>query len=143
MDETLASAVRRRAGGLCEYCRLPDTLSPAFEIEHVIPKQHGGLTAFSNLAYSCLRCNRHKGPNLAGLERVGTASSLVPLFHPRRHKWDRHFRWNGPLLIGRTPIGRVTIQVLAMNDPLRVALREGLIAEGLFPPEASRTLRDR
>ena len=135
MDESLAAAVRRRAGGWCEYCQLPDSLHPAaFEIEHVIPKQHGGETTLSNLAYACLRCNRHKGPNLAGLERVGTATTLVPLFHPRRHKWDRHFRWDGPLLLGRTPIGRVTIQVLDMNDSLRVALREELIAEGKFPP---------
>jgi hypothetical protein len=89
----------------------------AFEIEHVIPKQHGGPTTLLNLAYSCLHCNRHKGPNLAGLERIGTASTLVPLFHPRRHKWDRHFRWSGPILVGRTPVGRVTIQVLDMNDP--------------------------
>ena len=22
------------------------------------------------------------------------------LFHPRRHKWSRHFRWDGALLIG-------------------------------------------
>ena len=79
-------------------------------------------------------CNRHKGPNLAGIDRAGSASRLVPLFHPRRHKWDRHFRWNGALLVGRTPIGRVTVQVLAMNDPLRVALREELMAEGLVAP---------
>jgi hypothetical protein len=59
---------------------------------------------------------------------------LIPLFNPRRHKWNRHFRWKGPLLLGRTPIGRVTIQVLAINEALRVALREELIAEGLFPP---------
>ena len=138
MDEALAATVRRRSGKRCEYCHLPDTLHPAaFEIEHVIPKQHGGATTLSNLAYACLRCNRHKGPNLAGLERGGVATSLVPLFNPRRHKWDRHFRWDGPLLVGRTPIGRVTIQVLDMNDPLRVALRGELIAEGKFPFDTS------
>jgi hypothetical protein len=30
----------------------------------------------------------------------------------------------------------VTVEVLNMNDPLWVALREELIAEGLFPPES-------
>ncbi len=134
MDESLVAAVRRRAGGLCEYCRLPDTLHPgAFELEHVIPKQHGGPTTLSNLVYACLHCNRHKGPNLAGIERAGAVSQLIPLFNPRRHKWNRHFRWNGALLLGRTAIGRVTAQVLAMNEPLRVTLREELLAEGLFP----------
>ena len=87
----------------------------------------------ANLAYACQRCNRHKGPNLAGIERSRGGPQLIALFHPRRHKWDRHFRWVGGLVVGRTPIGRVTVQVLAMNDPLRVALREELIAEGLFP----------
>jgi hypothetical protein len=55
------------------------------------------------------------------------------LFHPRRHKWDRHFRWNGPRLVGRTPIGRTTVVVLALNDPDLVAVRMALIEEGRFP----------
>jgi hypothetical protein len=28
----------------------------------------------------------------------------------------------------------VTVEVLAMNDPVRIAVREQLIAEGVFPP---------
>ena len=39
----------------------------------------------------------------------------MPLFNPRRQKWDRHFRWDGPLLVGRTAIGRTTIRVLQIN----------------------------
>jgi hypothetical protein len=54
---------------------------------------------------------------------------------PRRHKWDYHLRWDGPVLVGRTAIGRVTVQVLAINDPVRVGLRREFIEEGLFPPE--------
>ncbi len=46
--------------------------------------------------------------------------------------WARHFRWRGALLIGRTAIGRVTVAVLNLNDPLRVDLREGLMEEGVF-----------
>jgi hypothetical protein len=38
-------------------------------------------------------------------------------------------------LEGLTPVGRTTIAVLNINHPLRVALRETLIAEDLFPPE--------
>jgi hypothetical protein len=37
-------------------------------------------------------------------------------------------------VVGRTPIGRVTVYVLAMNDPLPVALRQQLIDERLFLP---------
>jgi hypothetical protein len=43
-------------------------------------------------------------------------------------------RWEGPYLVGRTPVGRVTVEVLAMNDPVRVALRQELIDEDLWPP---------
>jgi hypothetical protein len=133
MDERLERDVRQRANHACEYCRLPAGIHPIrFEIEHIIPRQHGGQTVFSNLAYARLHCNRYKGPNISGLERRRGRVSLVPLFNPRRHQWRRHFRWDGPVLMGRTPIGRVTIQVLAVNAPLRVALREDLIAEGLF-----------
>ena len=53
--------------------------------------------------------------------------------HPRRMKWEKHFAWDGPILIGRTDVGRVTISLLNINDPLRVELRKGLIEEGLFP----------
>src|SRR5258708_959040 len=62
MDETLAQFVRRRARNHCEYCQLPDWLHPGpFELEHIVARQHDGVTAQENLAYSCLRCNRHKG----------------------------------------------------------------------------------
>jgi hypothetical protein len=59
---------------------------------------------------------------------------LVPLFNPRRHKWDRHFRWRGVILVGRTPIGRGTVALLKIYDPLRLELRENLLVEGLFQP---------
>jgi hypothetical protein len=56
----------------------------------------------------------------------------VRLFNPRRHLWRRHFRWEDARLIGRTAIGRVTIQLLQMNDPVRTILRVELLGEGLF-----------
>jgi hypothetical protein len=59
---------------------------------------------------------------------------LTPLFNPRRHKWAKHFRWDGAYLMGRTAIGRVTITLLHINDDYRVGLREGLIEEKAFPP---------
>jgi hypothetical protein len=135
MDDLLADRVRTRAGGICEYCRLPDAFHPGvFEVEHVIALKHGGPTALGNLAYSCLHCNRHKGTDLAGIDRVTSRTRLVRLFNPRRHKWGRHFRWDGALLVGITAIGRVTIHVLQMNDPTRMELRQELIDEGVFPP---------
>jgi len=57
----------------------------------------------------------------------------VPLFHPRRDRWDEHFEWRGPIVVGLTPGGRATILVLDMNDGDIVEIRVNLIAEGHFP----------
>jgi 5-methylcytosine-specific restriction endonuclease McrA len=78
MDEETIEAVRARANERCEYCQLPEAFHPGpFEVEHVIPVQHGGSDALGNLAYACLRCNRHKGPNLAGIDRQTSRTRLV------------------------------------------------------------------
>jgi hypothetical protein len=134
MDPALAEVVRRRANGACEYCRMPQAFYPTvpFPIDHIIAQQHGGPTVLSNLALSCLHDNSHKGPNIAGLDPL--TRKLTKLFNPRRHKWERHFRWNGPYVVGRTAVGRVTVAVLAMNDPDVVEVRAALLEEGLFPP---------
>jgi len=134
VDEAAAAAVRDRAGSRCEYCLLPAAhVSLPFEVEHVIAKQHGGTDALGNLAFACLYCNRHKGPNLSGIDRRTSRSRLVRLFNPRRHRWARHFTADGPRIVGRTPIGRVTVAVLNMNAPLMVELRTELMEEGLYP----------
>lgn len=133
MDAALVQLVRQRAGDRCEYCQIPQDFDDApFEIDHIIARKHDGPTAASNLALSCFHDNSHKGSNIAGLDPK--TRKLTPLFNTRRHKWARHFRWRGAYLIGRTPVGRVTVAVLHLNDPFRVELREGLIEEGHFPP---------
>jgi hypothetical protein len=135
MEAALIQAVRLRAKDVCEYCRISQVFYPTvpFQVDHVIARQHGGDQVLANLALACLHCNSHKGPNIAGLDPK--TRRLSRLFHPRRHKWDRHFRWKGPLLVGRTSVGRATIAVLALNDPDFVAVRQTLIDELRFPPE--------
>ena len=133
MDESLRRLVWRRANACCEYCRLPQRFSSIpFEIDHVVAEQHHGLTTASNLALSCFYCDRFKGPNLSGIDP--RTRRKVSLFHPRRHKWSRHFKWDGPALVGRTPVGRATIVVLNLNMDLRLDQRQSMIEEGVFPP---------
>jgi hypothetical protein len=134
MEASLIRAVRRRAQEACEYCQMLQVFYPTvpFPIDHIIARQHAGRTALGNLALSCLHCNSHKGPNIAGIDPQ--TRKLTRLFHPRRHRWQWHFRWAGPIIIGRTPIGRTTVMVLALNDPDLVAVRQALIEEGRFPP---------
>jgi hypothetical protein len=104
-----------------------------FQVDHIIAEQHGGETVLVNLAWSCLHCNKHKGPNIAGLDPV--SGQLVLLYHPRRQRWERHFAWDGPILVGRTRVGRATIRVLAINDPDFVALRAELMDEKTYELE--------
>lgn len=133
ISETLRRNVAQRAAHCCEYCRLPEQFtSLPFQLDHIIAEKHEGDTAFDNLAYACLHCNVFKGPNIAG--RDYQTNETVRLFDPRNDHWDEHFEWDGPVLKGRTVIGRATVAVLRINLAYRVALRASLIEEGLFPP---------
>lgn len=128
MEPALERLVWERAQGRCEYCHIPrwaDALP--FHIDHVIAQQHGGRTVSANLCGACYSCNLSKGPNLSG--RDGDTGHIVRLFHPRRQKWHLHFRWNGPLLVGRTSVGRATIATLGINAKHRLEFREALIAD--------------
>jgi hypothetical protein len=132
MDAGLAAFVRWRARGCCEYCGLPERASSApFEIDHIVARQHGGQTVSANLALACFADNHRKGPNLAGIDPL--TGEKCWLFNPRRHKWTRHFRWEGPVLVGRTSIGRATVAALGMNLLHRVLQRAALMKEGKFP----------
>src|SRR5215831_4363533 len=130
MDPQLRLAVRRRAGGRCEYCHLVEayTILP-FELEHIIAEKHGGTNHPDNLAWACRYCNCYKGSNIAGLDPI--TQQIVALFHPRQGRWLEHFRWDGPRLVGLSPQGRTTLAVLRINHPELVALRQSLIAEGV------------
>jgi hypothetical protein len=113
-----------RANGRCEYCHLPEALAGAtFHVEHIRPRSGGGRTSPPNLAYSCPLCNAHKGKRTEGTDPV--TGRLTPLYHPRRDAWSRHFTWSDDhrRLIGLTAVGRVTVDVLAMNTLDRQELR--------------------
>jgi hypothetical protein len=132
MDEVLASLVRQRAGERCEYCLLPSSLSlMPFEIDHVIPLKHGGLTIEGNLALACFYCNRYKGPNIAGFDP--DTRTMSRLFNPRNDVWRDNFHWKGASIGGTTPVGRTTIEVLRLNHPEMILVRKVLQEERVFP----------
>lgn len=130
MDTAIRELVRKRARNHCEYCRLPQDSAPfaAFHVEHVVPRQHGGVDEISNLALACPRCNAFKGPNLAAIDPV--TDRVVPLFHPRRDSWLDHFEWDGVTIVGRSPVGRATVRLLNMNAEERRKAREELARRG-------------
>src|SRR5271170_2181288 len=116
MEAALIRLVWQRAGRRCEYCRMPqDHDRIRFELDHIISEKHKGPTVAGNLALSCFYCNSFKGSDIAS--RDTKTRKLTPLFNPRRHKWSRHFRWRGPVLVGLTAIGRITVALLNINEP--------------------------
>jgi hypothetical protein len=125
------SPVRERAMQTSEYCLMPQAVRRLrFPLDHIIAKQHGGKTTLENLALCCGRCNRHKGPNIAGVDSI--TGQMVRLFNPRADRWDEHFRLNGPRIDGITQIGWATVLVLHMNHPEDIAIRIELLAQGRF-----------
>ena len=133
MIDALRPVVQRRARRRCEYCGLPESLSPVvpLHVEHIIARKHGGPTRLSNLALACYHCNFHKQTDLVGIDPL--TGTRTPLFNPRRHKWLAHFEWRELFLVGKTAIARTTIEVLAMNHEQMIELRSFLREEGGFP----------
>ncbi len=108
-----------------------DVVFAPHQPDHIVAEQHGGRTKADNLALACLHCNRHKGPNIASIDP--TTKQLTQLFNPRIHAWDEHFVLDGAYIRPLTGVGRVTIQVLALNAPERLGVRQALIEEGRYP----------
>lgn len=118
LRETVWSRARHR----CEYCQLPQASSVLpLELDHIRARKHRGKSTAQNLCLACAYCNAAKGTNVVGYDPE--TDDLVALFDPRRDEWGEHFAWNGPVLIGKTPKGRATIEVLGINRPDRIQHR--------------------
>jgi hypothetical protein len=130
-DETRA-LVRQRARGACEYCALPEYASVVpHQIDHIIGRQHRGSDDVDNLCLCCIRCNQKKGPNIASIDPE--TGVTMPLYHPRRHSWREHFAAMEARITGLTPEGCTTVQLMDMNNPDRVLLRDALLRRGWQP----------
>ena len=123
MDERTRRLVRQRAGNRCEYCELSEAQSPVakLQIEHVVPRKHGGTDELGNLALACIDCNLHKGANLTGIDPE--TRQVVELFNPRSQQWADHFAWDGIFLADLTATGRTTVRVLEINADDRIQSR--------------------
>src|SRR3954465_4324750 len=102
----LRRVVMARAGDHCEYCRIPARFATqSFTVEHIIPRDAGGETVLSNLAWACFGCNAHKHTATHALDPE--TGKGVALFHPRQQSWSDHFAWSSDFsrILGRTPHG--------------------------------------
>ncbi|MFQ5632116.1 MAG: hypothetical protein ACE5I1_25385, partial [bacterium] len=59
----------------------------------------------------------------------------VMLFNPRADVWRQHFRWSKDWhkIIGRTPVGRATVEALDMNAKILCKARYFWRVVGLIP----------
>jgi hypothetical protein len=91
------------------------------QLEHVIPRKHGGSDELENLALACIDCNLRKGSNLTGIDPE--TGAITRLFNPRIDLWAAHLRWQGIRIEAQSAIGRATLQVLDLNSDDRLEVR--------------------
>jgi hypothetical protein len=106
------------------------------EIEHILPRAHGGTNDESNLWLSCPLCNRHKADRTSATDPE-TGNEVV-LYDPRRQRWSEHFCWSadGLRIVGLTPTGRATVAALHLaDDPDALIVRSYWILAGWHPPK--------
>ena len=132
VDAATRRLVLRRAEGRCEYCRLPaEAVNSALQIEHVRARKHRGSDGEFNLASACILCNLHKGSDLTGIDPQ--TDEIAPLFNPRRMVWAEHFEAVDGGIVGLTPEGRTTAELLQLNETRRLLLRMIWADMGLWP----------
>lgn len=129
IPQAIREQVRHRAGQRCEYCRKPEGVSRfPHHIDHIIPVRHGGTGEIDNLAWACFQCNTNKIRDIASFDPETKALTL--LYNPRDEKWEEHFKMDDALIIGQTPEGRVTVNLLQVNSAEQVETRQHLINAG-------------
>ncbi|MEZ4963229.1 MAG: HNH endonuclease signature motif containing protein [Saprospiraceae bacterium] len=138
-DKKISQSIRKkvafRANFRCEYCQTPQDHAPGFfEIEHIFPIGKGGTSSFDNLAFACDGCNNLKSDKTDGVDPSTGQSSA--LFHPRLDLWDQNFAWDMDFLniIGISPKGRTTVELLQLNRQPLINLRRALFSIGIHPP---------
>ncbi len=125
--------VATRAGDCCEYCRLPRSGSKLpFHVDHIRPLKHDGTDETDNLCLACYQCNGHKGTNIAGYDPQ--TDDITALFHPRKDRWEAHFRLADDYqIVGITAVGRTTVNVLRLNEMATLQNRQLLAALNEYP----------
>lgn len=116
--------VRLRAGNRCEYCGILQAgQESTFHVDHVLPRRNGGPTTLENLALACVSCSLRKGARTES--RDPHTGEMAGMFNPRAHSWEDHFEMAEDFLIlGRTSIGRASVELLRMNRPGAVEIRQ-------------------
>ena len=128
----LRAEVFARDGGRCTWCQMAQLGHGAtFHVDHVRPRSRGGTTTLDNLALQCPSCSLHKSDKVEARDPL--TGELVALFHPLTQEWHDHFRLEEDgACLGLTPVGRASVEALAMNLPIPRFARACQITLGLI-----------
>jgi HNH endonuclease len=129
-------AVIALSQGYCEYCVVPsDYSTDFFNFDHIQPISQNGTSELDNLARTCGICNGYKHDKTNAIDPL--TQEICRLFHPRLDNWKDHFEWSKDSLkiIGKTAIGRTTVDLLQVNRKNNINLRQLLKIVGLHPPD--------
>jgi len=102
-------------------------------VDHIVPQASAGGDEAENLALCCKSCNMRKGDFISGIDPESREET--PLFNPRQDAWREHFDFDPGRfqLLGRTPIGRATVDQLKMNTSYQIEARKYWVAADLYP----------
>ena len=64
----------------CQYCQQKFDRKD-LNIDHVVPRQHGGLTSWTNVVCSCIECNRRKA------NRTPEQAGMLLRRKPKKPRW--------------------------------------------------------
>lgn len=134
LTATLRRQIIEREGQRCAYCRSPLLVGIPMVVDHIVPLTVGGSSTPENLCLACYRCNEFKGPRTEARDPYD--GRQIPLFHPRQQQWRDHFAWHpeGETIVGLTPCGRATIEMLRLNNDWLMQARRIWMRIGLHPP---------
>src|SRR5271166_1214368 len=112
--------------------RRPSSTCPS-EVEHIVPTSRDGPDEESNQALACRACNVYKSDQQSGIDQ--TTREVVRLFHPRRDRWDEHFRVESEdgVIQVLTPVGRVIVACLRRNRDVQREARRSWMQLKLYP----------
>jgi 5-methylcytosine-specific restriction endonuclease McrA len=81
-----------RDAGECQYCG-HHLKTDEYTLDHVKPRSQGGVSSWTNLVLSCVRCNKHKAgqtPEQAGMPLL--QKPVVPKLDDPKYNFKLHIR---------------------------------------------------
>lgn len=136
ISDDIKIKVRETSRYRCGYCLIQQRYSPMiFQFDHLLPVSFGGTNDEENLWLACGNCNNAKSDKTEAFDSV--TNLTVPIFNPRTQNWNEHFEWDEDeaIIVGKTPIGRATVEALKLNDERVVAVRLEWVSAGWHPPK--------